>query len=248
MNDLFQDLKSEFQNEEYRYAYAQSFLNTKLATQIKTLREQREMTQAKAAHELGIKQPGYRRFEDVNHEVWKTDSLWNIARVYGVSLDINFTTFGTLPEQKKRFSKESLRLPKFEDDPAFKEAEEKPELQPEEVLALISPSDFLTGVEVYTQAANEFIPGLITFESISPHALGDPYRSWIEALTDYRAEPKLLKISFMEQPKAGVQDTENSSASGAITQPYKGSRIVSIDRNKKTAFSRGRSSHKRRAG
>lgn len=124
MNDLLQSLKTEFQDEDYRYAYAQSFLNTKLASQIKTLREQRGMTQARVAAEMKIKQPGYRRFEDVNHDVWKTDSLWNIARALDVRLDISFKTFGTLLEEKARLNKESLQLPTFEDDPAFKEPSE----------------------------------------------------------------------------------------------------------------------------
>ena len=121
MNDLFQNLKNEFQNEDFRYAYAESFLNTKLAMQIKTLREQRKKTQTEIAETMGIKQPGYRRFEDVNHSVWKTDSLWAIARALGVRLNISFETFGTLPEQKRSFNKESLKLPEFKDDPAFKD-------------------------------------------------------------------------------------------------------------------------------
>jgi transcriptional regulator with XRE-family HTH domain len=121
VKDLLQSLKVEFQDEDYRYAYAQSFLNAKLASQIKTLREQRGMTQAQVAAEMDIKQPGYRRFEDANHSVWKTDSLWNVARALGVRLDIGFRTFGTLPEEKTRLNAESLKLPRFEDDPAFTE-------------------------------------------------------------------------------------------------------------------------------
>jgi hypothetical protein len=88
------------------------------------------MTQTEAAAKMGIKQPGYRRFEDSNHPVWKTDSLWAIARAYGVRVNISFETFGTLPDEKLRLSKESLRRPKFEDDPAFKEP--APELESEE--------------------------------------------------------------------------------------------------------------------
>ncbi len=38
MSDLRQDLKAEFEDPEYRFAYAESFLNTKLAAQIKILR------------------------------------------------------------------------------------------------------------------------------------------------------------------------------------------------------------------
>jgi transcriptional regulator with XRE-family HTH domain len=134
MSDLREILKTEFQESEYRYGYAESFLNTKLATQIKTLREQRDYTQEEAAALMGIKQPGYRRFEDVNHGVWKTDSLWNIARAYGVRLDISFATFGSLLDEKERFNKEALKVPAFEEDAAFKEGASK-EPEPEATFA-----------------------------------------------------------------------------------------------------------------
>jgi transcriptional regulator with XRE-family HTH domain len=118
---LRQRLTEEFRDEEYRYAYAASFLNTKLASQIKTLRQQREMTQAQVAEVMGIKQPGYARFEDVNHSVWKTDTLWDIARALDVRVNISFETFGSLIDEKEHFDKEHLERPKFTDDPLFKE-------------------------------------------------------------------------------------------------------------------------------
>ena len=121
MNDLLESLKTEFQGEDFRYSYAESFLNMRLAAQIKVLREQRQMTQSEAATAMGIKQPGYRRFEDINHSVWKTDSLWAIARAYGVRLNISFETFGSLPGEKQRLDRKALERPKFEDDPVFSE-------------------------------------------------------------------------------------------------------------------------------
>jgi predicted XRE-type DNA-binding protein len=121
VSDLLENLKSEFQDTEYRYAYAESFLNTKLAAQIKTLREQRGRTQVQVAETMGIKQPGYRRFEDVNHSVWKTDSLWSIAKAHGVRLCISFESFGSIIEEKLNFKKEGLQRPAFEDDPVFKD-------------------------------------------------------------------------------------------------------------------------------
>lgn len=120
-SDLYQDLISEFQDAEYRYAYAESFLNAKIAMQVKTLREQREKTQTEVSATMGIKQSGYHRFEDVNHAVWKTDTLWAIARANGVRLNISFETFGSLLDEKKQFTKEKLRRPAFEDDPVFGE-------------------------------------------------------------------------------------------------------------------------------
>jgi transcriptional regulator with XRE-family HTH domain len=166
MSDLRENLKTELRESEYRYGYAESFLNTKLATQIKTLREQRDKTQAEAAALMGIKQPGYRRFEDINHSVWKTDTLWNVARAYGVRLDISFKTFGSLLDDKEDFNKERLKVPKFEDDPAFAEpAVEEP--QPAEVFARAEqPREFKQGAT--TTGTGSVLRGLGLFEPIDP--------------------------------------------------------------------------------
>jgi transcriptional regulator with XRE-family HTH domain len=118
---LRENLTAEFQDREYRYAYAESFLNTKLAGQIRTLRQQRDMTQNQVAEVMNIKQPGYARFEDVNHSVWKTDTLWDIARALDVRVNISFETFGSLIEEKEHFDKYHLERPTFVDDPVFKE-------------------------------------------------------------------------------------------------------------------------------
>jgi transcriptional regulator with XRE-family HTH domain len=121
MSDLRQHLKAEFEDPEYRYAYAESFLNTKLATQIKILREQRQKTQSAIGAAVGTKQSGFSRFEDVNHSVWKTDTLWKIARALDVRLDIAFRTFGSMIDDKEHFTKEAMQCPDFEHDPAFAE-------------------------------------------------------------------------------------------------------------------------------
>ena len=121
MSDLRQDLKAEFEDPEYRYAYAESFLNTKLATQIKILREQRQKTQSELGAVVGTKQSGFSRFEDVNHSVWKTDTLWKIARALDVRLDIAFRTFGSIIDDKEHFTKEAMQCQDFDHDPAFAE-------------------------------------------------------------------------------------------------------------------------------
>ena len=41
MSRFLERLKQAFRDEEYRHSYADEFLNTYIATQIKTLREQR---------------------------------------------------------------------------------------------------------------------------------------------------------------------------------------------------------------
>jgi len=123
VSELRQSLISEFGDTDYRYAYAESFLNTKIATQIRTLREQRNKKQVDVGAAIGTKQSGYSRFEDVNHSVWKTDTLWKIAKALDVRLNISFETFGSLIDEKERFNRESLQRPDFKNDPAFNAVE-----------------------------------------------------------------------------------------------------------------------------
>jgi ribosome-binding protein aMBF1 (putative translation factor) len=72
---LMETLKNEFSDPEYRYAYAEDFLNTWVATQIRVLREQRGMTQQDLAEAIGTKQAGVSRVENVNYSAWKTETL-----------------------------------------------------------------------------------------------------------------------------------------------------------------------------
>ncbi len=119
MGTSTENLRCEFRNEEYRYAYAEDFLNTWVATQIVTLREQRGLSQARLGELIGTKQPGVSRLEDVNHSTWKTETLKRIARALGVRLKISFETFGSLLNEDAEFSRQFLQRPTFEDDPAF---------------------------------------------------------------------------------------------------------------------------------
>ncbi len=115
-------LREDFVTEdaEYRYAYAEDFSNTYIATQIKVLRDQRGMTQEGLAEAIGTKQSGISRLENVNYSSWKTETLRKTARALGVRLRISFETFGSLLGEDAEFSRESLKRPKFEDDLAFK--------------------------------------------------------------------------------------------------------------------------------
>jgi transcriptional regulator with XRE-family HTH domain len=120
-NESREALKREIQDEEYRYAYAEDFLNTWVATQIVALREQRKLSQTEFGKLIGTKQPGVSRLEDVNHSTWKTDTLKRIARALGVRLKISFETFGTLLDEDANFSRRFLMRPEFKNDLAFVE-------------------------------------------------------------------------------------------------------------------------------
>jgi transcriptional regulator with XRE-family HTH domain len=116
-------LREELRDEDYRYAYAEDFLNTLVATQIKLLREQRGLTQQELAELIGTKQTGISRLENVNYSAWKTETLRKLARALGVRLRITFETFGTLLNEAESFSQQGLQRPEFDSDPAFAEPE-----------------------------------------------------------------------------------------------------------------------------
>ena len=116
-------LREELRDEDYRYAYAEDFLNTLVATQIKLLREQRGLTQQELAELIGTKQAGISRLENVNYSAWKTKTLRKLARALGVRLRITFETFGTLLDEAESFSQQALQRPEFDSDTAFAEPE-----------------------------------------------------------------------------------------------------------------------------
>jgi transcriptional regulator with XRE-family HTH domain len=112
-------LKEELKDEEYRYAYAEDYLNTHIALQIKVLREQRQMTQKDLANKIGTWQAGISRLENINYSSWKTKTLKKVARALGVRLHISFETFGTLLNEAAHFSRATLERPDFTSDPVF---------------------------------------------------------------------------------------------------------------------------------
>lgn len=119
MSELVDDLRELFKNEEVRYAYAESALNTFVASQLKVLREQREMSQGQLAETAGTRQSGISRLENVNYSSWKVETLRRLARALGVRLKISFEEFGTLIPEIQNFQKENLRRARFADDPVF---------------------------------------------------------------------------------------------------------------------------------
>lgn len=121
MRDIENSLRRELRDPRYSEGYAESFLNTYIATQIKVLREQRQRTQAELAKEIGTSQTGISRIENVNYSSWSIRTLIKLARAFDVRLRVSFEQYGTLPNEVVGFSRESLERVKREDDPGLAE-------------------------------------------------------------------------------------------------------------------------------
>lgn len=119
MSELVDKLQAEFQDEEYRRAYADDCLDTMIATQIKVLREQRGMTQGQLAVATGMKQPRIPLLEDATYSNWTINTLKRFAKAFDVALSVKFETFSRLIEDFENLSRESLQRPTFANDTRF---------------------------------------------------------------------------------------------------------------------------------
>ena len=119
---LLTKLVERFRTPGYRHAYAESFLDSFIATQIKALREQRQLSQTVLAEMASMRQSQISKLEDVNNNSWKISTLAKVARAFDLALVVRFESFGNLLPEVERFGRASLERPKFEDDPVFNPA------------------------------------------------------------------------------------------------------------------------------
>ena len=119
MSERRERLIQEFRDPEYRESYADHHLNSVLATQIRTVREQRGLTQERLAGKIKKQQAAISRIENVNYARWNISTLKKVAGALGCWLDIRLKPWGKLVDAVDEYSTESLRCDRFEDDPVF---------------------------------------------------------------------------------------------------------------------------------
>ncbi|MGB6474869.1 MAG: XRE family transcriptional regulator [Candidatus Sulfotelmatobacter sp.] len=116
MSELRGNLREEFQDKEYRHAYADESLSTFIATQIKVLREQRELTQRELAQLAGMAQPRIAVLEDVNYSSWSINTLRRLAQAFDVRLSVKFENFSSLIPEIETLDRVVLERASFADD------------------------------------------------------------------------------------------------------------------------------------
>jgi transcriptional regulator with XRE-family HTH domain len=119
MSELRGNLREEFQDKEYRDAYADESLSTYIATQIKVLREQRQLTQKELAERAGMAQPRIAVLEDVNYSSWSISTLRRLAEAFDVRLSVKFETFSSLVQEIERLGRDTLERDSFANDTWF---------------------------------------------------------------------------------------------------------------------------------
>jgi len=110
---ILQNLKD---SKVYRHSFVAEKVRSSLATQIKTIREQRGMSQPELAHAMGKSQSWVSRLEDPNQPAPTVPSLLQVAEAYDVDLEIRFGRFSTLIDHIDGLNQESLKVPSFSDE------------------------------------------------------------------------------------------------------------------------------------
>ena len=119
MSELRGNLRAEFHDKEYRHAYADESLNTFIATQIKVLREQRQLTQKGLADLTGMAQPRIAVLEDVNYSSWSINTLRRLAEAFDLRLSVRFEAFSSLIPEIESMSDTTLQRDSFAQDMWF---------------------------------------------------------------------------------------------------------------------------------
>src|SRR5262249_49338835 len=113
MSETRSRLIDRFRERRFRKQYLEGYLNTRIAAQIKALREARKLSQAQLAARVGTTQPGISALENVNYSSWSLRTLRKLARAFDVALVVKFESFGKALDDIESFNEESLAVPGF---------------------------------------------------------------------------------------------------------------------------------------
>jgi transcriptional regulator with XRE-family HTH domain len=120
MADISDALRNDLQKPEFSEGYAESFLDSFIATQLKVLREQNGWNQTQLAQRMGKKQTVISRSENVNYSAWNISTLKQYARAFRLRLRVSFETYGSLIDDVANFGRENLQRTPRESDPVLK--------------------------------------------------------------------------------------------------------------------------------
>lgn len=119
-DDIREALRRELITDlEARGHYADMLLDSMVALQIKTLRQQRDWTQKELAEAADMKQSRISAMEKIDYSSWSIRTLKRLARAFDLRLRVTFESFESLLEDYTHLGRADLERPSFDEDPAF---------------------------------------------------------------------------------------------------------------------------------
>lgn len=108
------ELFLSFNDREYRRAFAWE-LGSKLATQIRLLRERRGWRQQDLANRLGKRQEQISLLENPDYGRYSLRTLLQIAEAFDVALIVHFGSFAELAEREANLTIDRIAPPAYDD-------------------------------------------------------------------------------------------------------------------------------------
>lgn len=119
-----QQLLHSFRDSEYRRLFVAERLRATVALQIRALRQQRQMTQAKLGEAIGMAQTWVSKLEDPDYGKMTVATLLRLAHAFDTDIEIKFRPFtetlNTLPTQGPNY----FYVPSFDDEFGMAEADD----------------------------------------------------------------------------------------------------------------------------
>ena len=119
VEEILKGLADELKDPEARRDYADEFLSSYIALQIKTLRQQRGWSRAELARRAGMKQSRISAMEQADYSSWNIRTLQRLAAAFDLAFVAGFESFGRMLEDMTSISRGRLERPSFDEDPAF---------------------------------------------------------------------------------------------------------------------------------
>lgn len=116
-SSIKQQMLQSFQTgREYRHSFVEEAIRSRIAAQIKTIRERRNWDYKKFAEEIDKKVSWAYRLEDPNTAPPTIPTLLQVAEAFDVGLDVRFRSFSELLDDVTTLSPESFSVPSFEQE------------------------------------------------------------------------------------------------------------------------------------
>lgn len=103
-------------SKEYRHAFVEEAVRTRITAQIRAIREQRGWDYKRFAEEIGKTVSWVYRLEDPNEAPPTIPTLLRVAEALDIGLDVRFRSFSALLDDVTTLTQESFSVHSFEEE------------------------------------------------------------------------------------------------------------------------------------
>jgi len=117
--NLRAQLLEKFRDKEYRDAFVQEFIFSRIPLKIRAIRDKRGMSQAELGEKAQVAQAWVSKLEDPNYGRLTLSTLLKIASAFDCGLFVDFVPFSRILNEATIMSPQSFDVPAFDDDSAL---------------------------------------------------------------------------------------------------------------------------------